>query len=269
MVQTSEQLVSTDAERYLLIYMIAVLVIITGLVILFFIIFQKRKNKLLLDKIQREREFEEELAKTQTEMQEQTLKNVGQELHDNVGQLLSVANMQLNLVASLTQDSVKNKVNEAKTVVSDAIKEVRGLSKVLNSEVILNIGLLQSIQNEIDRLNRLKSIDAKLTIEGGERKIHDKHAIILFRIFQEFLSNTIKYAKANKFSVKLNYNNDNLVITVKDNGKGFETETAKKGSGLINMKSRARLIETKFNLKSSEKEGTKLVLNYPITRKST
>ncbi|MFT5217370.1 MAG: heme/copper-type cytochrome/quinol oxidase subunit 2 [Glaciecola sp.] len=78
MVQASEQLVSTDAERYLLIYMIAVLVIVTGLVIIFIIIFQKRKNKMLLDKIKHEREFEEELVKTQSEIQEQTLKNVGE-----------------------------------------------------------------------------------------------------------------------------------------------------------------------------------------------
>ena len=141
MVQTSEQLVSTDAERYLLIYMIAVLVIVTALVILFFMVFQKRKNKLLLDKVKREREFEEELVKTQTEIQEQTLKNVGQELHDNVGQLLSVANIQLSLVSSLAQDSIKTKVDDTKDVIGDAIKEVRALSKVLNSEVILNLGL--------------------------------------------------------------------------------------------------------------------------------
>ena len=77
MVQTSEQLVSTDAERYLLIYMIAVLVIVTGLVILFFMVFQKRKNKLLLDRVKREREFEEELVKTQSEIQSKPLKTLG------------------------------------------------------------------------------------------------------------------------------------------------------------------------------------------------
>mgnify|MGYP000639807597 CR=1 FL=1 len=201
MVQTAEQLATTQSERYLLIYMIAVLVIVTALVILFFVVFQKRKNKLLLDKIHREREFEEELAKTQTEIQEQTLKNVGQELHDNVGQLLSVANMQLSLVASLTKDSIKAKVDETKSVINDAITEVRSLSKVLNSEVILNFGLRQSIKNEIDRINRMKKIDAALTIEGEEQDIHSKDAIILFRIFQEFLSNTIKYAEAKKFDL--------------------------------------------------------------------
>lgn len=100
MVQTSKRLVSTDAERYLLVYMIAVLIIFTALFIVFFMVFQKRKNKLLLDKIKRQQEFEEEISKTQTEIQEQTLKNIGWELHDNVGQLLAVVSMQLNLLAT-------------------------------------------------------------------------------------------------------------------------------------------------------------------------
>ncbi len=266
MVQTSEQLVSTDAERYLLIYMIAVLVIVTGLVILFFIIFQKRKNKLLLDKIQREREFEETLVTTQTEIQEQTLKNVGQELHDNVGQLLSVANMQLSLVSSLMQDSVKKKVDDTKAVIGDAIKEIRSLSKVLNSEVILNFGLNQSIKNEIDRINRLKTIDAEMTLEGLENEIQNKDAIIMFRIFQEFLSNTIKYAEARTFTVNLNYLNDKLIITAKDDGKGFDFKNVEKGSGLINMRDRAALINSKLSITSQPNKGTKLELVYPITK---
>lgn len=264
MVQTSEQLVSTEAERYLLIYMIAVLVIVIGLVILFFIVFQKRKNKLLLEKIEQERKFEEELIKTQTEIQEQTLKNVGQELHDNVGQLLSVANMQLSLVASLTKESVKTKVDETKSIISDAITEVRGLSKVLNSEVIQNFGLFQSIKNEIDRINKLHKINAELVIKGDIKELHNRDAIILFRIFQEFLSNTIKYADAKNFIVKLTYNIDNLVIMANDDGKGFDINTVKKGSGLINMKSRAKLINAELKLNSNQNEGTKLELVYPL-----
>jgi len=264
MVQASEQLVSTDAERYLLLYMIAVLVIVTGLVILFFIVFQKRKNTLLLDKIKREREFEEELIKTQSEIQEQTLKNVGQELHDNVGQLLAVANMQLSLVASLTQDSIKSKVDDTKNVITDAIKEVRDLSKVLNSEVISNFGLQQSIKNEIYRINKLKKLNAHFNVDGEAKDINSKDAIILFRIFQEFLSNTIKYAQAKTFNVSLNYTKETLIIEINDNGKGFNIEKVKKGSGLINMKDRSALINTQYNLNSQKGKGTRLELVYPI-----
>jgi signal transduction histidine kinase len=265
MVQTSEQLVSTDAERYLLIYMIAVLVIVTGLVILFFIVFQKRKNKLLLDKIKREREFEEELVKTQSEIQEQTLKNVGQELHDNVGQLLAVANMQLSLVASLAKDAIKSKVDETKSVISDAINEVRGLSKVLNSEVIQSLGFQESLTTEIDRLNRMNLLKAEL-FSSGDKDIckNNQDAIILFRILQEFISNTVKYSKATQLTITLKYTTDNLLIIAEDNGVGFDKDNIDKGSGLINMESRARLIETEFSLTSIPNEGTKLTLNYPI-----
>lgn len=265
MVQTSEQLVSTAAERYLLIYMIAVLVIVVALVIVFFMVFQRRKNKLLLDKIKREREFEEELVKTQSEIQEQTLKNIGQELHDNVGQLLSVVNMQLSLIASLTKDSIKTKVDDTKNIVVSAIKEVRGLSKVLNNDVIVNLGFQDSLSTEIERLNRMGSIKAEL-ISTGDKGVckNNGDAIILFRILQEFISNTIKYSKANTLTIRLNYFPDHLVVFAEDNGIGFDIESVEKGSGLINMQSRAALTKTEFNLSSKPNKGTTLRLNYPI-----
>ena len=265
MLQASEKLVSSSAERSLLIYMITVLVVVTGLVILFFIVFQKRKNKLLLDRIKREREFEEELVKTQSEIQEQTLKNVGQELHDNVGQLLAVANMQLSLIASLTQDSIKNKVDDTKNVLSDAIKEVRGLSKVLNSEVIQDHGFQESLNTEIERLNRMNLLKAQL-FSSGDKDVckNNQDAIILFRILQEFISNTVKYSKATELTITLKYSSDNLLVIAEDNGVGFDKINIIKGSGLINMESRAGLIETKFSLISTPNEGTKLTLNYPI-----
>ncbi len=265
MVQTSERLVSTDAERYLLVYMIAVLVIVTALVIVFFIVFQKRKNKLLLDKIEKQREFEETLIEAQTEIQEQTLKNVGQELHDNVGQLLSFASMQLNLVSSLVSDSIKEKVDDTKAVVKDAIEEVRALSKSLNNDVILNLGLKTSIQNEVDRLNKLEKITSKLTIEGEAFKLQNtKDEIILFRIIQEFMSNTIKYSEAENLGIALHYSNDFLKITVQDDGVGFDMNTIEQGSGLINMKNRAVLINTSFNLETSPNNGVRLMLDYPL-----
>jgi len=263
--QTTEYTVSTDAERYLLLYMIAILVIVTTLVIVFFIVFQKRKNKLLLDKIDQQIKFEEEIAKTQLEIQDQTLKNVGQELHDNVGQLLSFASMQLNLISSLASDTIKEKVDDTKNVISDAIQEIRGLSKSLNSEVILNLGLRQSIENEINRLNKLKTIKADLIIEGQEIELENKkNEIILFRIIQEFFSNTNKYSEAEHLSVTLNYIKNSLIITAKDDGRGFDEQSIKPGSGLINMRSRAALISTKFHLQSQPDQGVELTLNYPL-----
>lgn len=259
-----EKTVSTAAERYLLIYMICVLLILCSLIIVFFIVFQKRKNKLILDKIKQQQAFEEELSNTQIEIQEQTLKNIGQELHDNIGQLLSVANMQLSIMSANVQDAIKEQFTETKDVVKDSLREVRALSKSLNSDVIINRGFQESVQNEIDRLNRLQILKATLEVVGDKALFqNNKDSIILFRIFQEFLSNTVKYASAENFNVSLEYTKEKLIIKMHDNGKGFDIQQVAKSSGLINMQNRADLIQAKYKLESKINEGTQLEIIYP------
>ncbi|HLT52636.1 MAG TPA: histidine kinase [Flavobacteriaceae bacterium] len=257
--------ISTSAERYLLIYMVSILIILCGLIVVFFVVFQKRKNKLIMEKIRQQQQFEEEISNTQVEIQEQTLKNIGQELHDNIGQLLSVANMQLSILNTQVPEDIKESFTETKNVIRDSLGEVRALSKSLNSEVIANRGFQLSVQNEIERLNKLKLLNAQLIIEGNPENFkNSKDSIILFRILQEFLSNTIKYAKASNVSINLNYKQDSLEIKAEDNGVGFNETEIEKGAGLINMKSRAALIGVNFKLSSQVGKGTALHLVYPF-----
>jgi hypothetical protein len=267
MVQTSERLASTSSERYLLVYMIAVLVIVTTLVIVFFVVFLKRKNKLMLDKIKQQQAFEEEIIQAQTETQEQTLKNIGWELHDNIGQLLSFANMQLSILKMQVSDDIKDNFKDTSEALSNSLKEVRSLSKTLNNDVVLNIGLVKSINNELERLKKMKFDSAKLEIIGDRIDfIHKKHEIIVFRILQEFLSNSVKYSDAKNISVILDYNKPNhLKISAFDDGKGFDVTDVEEGSGLINMKSRAVLINADFELHSKPSEGVQLVLDYQLS----
>ncbi|WP_283636458.1 sensor histidine kinase [Aquaticitalea lipolytica] len=261
-----ERAVSTAAERYLLVYMLAVLIIVTTLVIVFFIVFQKRKNKLLLDKIKQQQEFDEEISRTQTEIQEQTLKHIGWELHDNVGQLLAYASMQMNMISAKASSDIKESIDATSDVIKESLKEVRSLSKSLNNEVILNIGFEESINNELNRLKRMKFASAKLHIKGDKVPFNDKkHEIIIFRILQEFFSNSVKYSEAENLSVFLNYQPNMLVIEASDDGKGFDMETVEKGSGLINMKSRAELINSTFNMYSKPNEGVKIIIDYPLS----
>ena len=246
-----------------MIYMVVVLVLVTGLVIFFFIVFQKRKNKLLLDKIEQQRAFDEEIQKTQTEIQEQTLKHVASELHDNVGQLLVYASMQLKMISGDIPENVKQKVEETTNVVKQSLSEVRSLSKSLNSNVILNLGLEQSITNELNRLKKLKFAQADLKVKGEKVDfINKKHEIVIFRILQEFMSNAAKYSQADSLTVELDYLPDKMVIKASDNGKGFDIETVEKGSGLINMKDRAGLINAGFDLVSKPGHGVSLTLTY-------
>lgn len=248
----------------LIAYMIFVVLLLTVMVILFFMTFQKRKHKLLLEQIEQQKRFDETISRTQTEIQEQTLKHVGWELHDNVGQLLAYANMQLKMLTSKVPEDLKSKLDDASDSVKESLKKVRSLSKSLNNEVLLNMGLEDSITNELNRLKRMKFQSADLKIYGHKKQLTDKkHEIILFRILQEFFSNSVKYSEAESLNVTLDYQDSQLLITAADDGIGFDMNTLEKGSGLINMTSRAELIKAKFNLVAQPNKGVTLEIKYP------
>ena len=249
----------------LLAYVIIAMLLFSTLFIVFFTTYQKRKNKLLLDQIEQQRKFDEALVTTQQEIQDETLKHVGRELHDNVGQLLAVATMQMNAMLRKVDDTLKSKADDVAAALKESLTEVRALSKSLNSDVIYNLGFDKTVANEIERLNRMGRLEAQLSIEGEKVNFENKKdEIILFRILQEFFSNTIKYAAAEQIKVAITYTEKSLNIKVEDDGGGFDISSAEKGSGLINMEKRAELINTDFNLQSQLQKGTSLTLKYPF-----
>ncbi|HSP40033.1 MAG TPA: histidine kinase [Gillisia sp.] len=254
-------------ELLLIVYFTVVILLLTTFGIIFFITFQRRKNKLLVEKFEAEKRFEEQLTQSRLEIQEQTLKNVAWELHDNIGQLLSVANMQLNILSKKVDESSQAPVLEIREIVASSLQEVRSLSKSLNNEVIDYSGLEASVKNELDRFTRLNILNTQMEVAGESFEIPQKDAIILFRILQEFFSNVIKHSRADLLKVYFDFKPEKLDITATDNGVGFNVTEVQKNSGLINMESRAEIINTKFDLTSSENAGTSLSLSYPISNK--
>ncbi len=243
-------------------------VLLIVVIIIIFSIFQNRKVKFLFEQNEAKQRFEEEIIKAQLETQEQTLQNISWELHDNVGQLLSVAKMQLNMLQPGLAENQKTLVDETGQIISKSLQEIRSLSKLLNPEVVKNIGLEEAIQLEVDRFNRLNFIRATFTIEGKSIPINQKDEIILFRILQEFLSNSLKHSKTAKLNVTLIFSDICLIIKAQDFGVGFDERTIQKGSGLLNMKSRAKLISTELKLKSEKDKGVSLTLTYPLTKEN-
>ncbi len=102
-----------------------------------------------------------------------------------------------------------------------------------------------------------------MEVVGESFEIPQKDAIILFRILQEFFSNVIKHSRADLLEVHFEYLPEQLNIKATDNGLGFNTDNVQKNSGLLNMESRAEIINTGFGLTSSKGAGTSLSLYYP------
>lgn len=250
-------------ELILLIYFITIVLFLCAFIVLFVILFLKRKNLLLLKRLEEQQKFKQELAQTQIEIKENTLKNIGWELHDNVGQLLSVANIHLNMLQKDVPEASTERFVEAKQVIAQAIQEIRSLSKTLNNDVVLKNGLAASIQIELERFNRLNFLKGVFIVQGTPKELDSSNEIIIFRLVQEVFSNVIKHAKADTLEVFLHYKKTHLDIKLQDDGVGFCTKTTPTNSGMETMKSRAALIGATFNLTSQPGAGTTLEISYP------
>lgn len=245
-----------NEQIILIIATLLVLFIVVALIILFSV-FQKKKNSLVEERKKTQERFEKEIAETQIEIREATLRNISWELHDNIGQLLTLAKIQL-------QNATQENIIEVSDTITKGLTEVRALSKLINPEAIKNIDLMEAVQLEIDRFNRLNFINSSFLILGIPSKIDEKSSIIIFRILQEFFSNTIKHSKASELRVTLDYQNSTLHVTAADNGIGFSSKEKKEGIGLINIKNRAKLIGAEVTFSSQKNSGTKLQIKYKL-----
>lgn len=235
-----------------------IIIFITIALIILFSVFQKRKNLLLQQKKEDKKKFEKEIAETQIEIREETLRNISWELHDNIGQLLTLAKIQL-------QNATPNNLHEVSETITKGLTEVRSLSKLINPEAIKNIDLMEAIELEIDRFNRMNFLKASLQVSGEKQKINKKSSIIIFRILQEFFSNTIKHSKAKKLDIKVLFDKNVLDITVSDDGIGFiPVNNKNSGIGIKNIKTRAKLIGAKAIFKSELNQGTSLNITYKL-----
>ncbi|GAA4239527.1 hypothetical protein GCM10022291_34190 [Postechiella marina] len=244
-----------EREGQAILVAVGTLVFLCIIVIALFVIFQRRKNLLLLNQKESEERFEQEISKMQIEVREETFRNISWELHDNIGQLITLAKIQLQSSSD---------INDAKISLDKGLKEIRTLSKSINPEALKNTTLVEALKLEIDRFNRLKYIEANLEINGEKKTMDSKIELTVFRILQEFFSNTIKHANASKLRVIINYNNKGLSICAADNGKGFGIENKAKynGIGLTNIKKRAQLINADIKIESELNIGTKLYISY-------
>lgn len=255
-----------EIEIQILVFVVTIVILILAVaMVVFFSFFQKRKTAFLIEQRETQLRFEEEINKSKLEIQEQALKNISWEIHDNIGQLLSVAKMQLNIVQMNVPAEQQIKIQETGDIVGKSLEELRGLAKSLNPETIKNKGLIESLELEMARFNRLNVIDASLEIKGESYNLSNEKEIILFRILQEFCNNTLKYSKAEMLIIILNFNENYLEIKAEDNGIGFDINDISKqhGIGLINIKSRGKLIGAKIDLNSEENVGTKLYISCP------
>jgi two-component system, NarL family, sensor kinase len=233
---------------------IMTIIILSVAVFIFFMRFQKKQLNHKLEKQQLQSQFQKELLQSQLEIQEQTLKNISEEIHDNIGQALSLAKLNLNTLPDIADK---------------AIIDLRSLSRTLDADFILQMGLVESIDFELDMIRKTGTHETEINIEGNPFKLDKQKELIFFRIVQEVLNNIIKHARADKILVNAIYDADKFQLRIKDNGQGVdlsplnENNHSSFGLGIRNMHNRAKLIGADFKMSSILGKGTEVVIILP------
>jgi len=250
------------------IFLVTVLsVIVAAGIIVFVLIYQKKQFQYLSERKQLKADYEKEILESRLEIQEQTMKSISQEVHDNVGQVLSVAKLNLGMIGLNDPGLVvQEKINNVSELLQKAIKDLRDLSKSLHSDVIAEKGLLKAIENEVDILKKTGAYAVILNIEGDYYHLPEQKELILFRIFQEIINNIIKHAKASSIDVRIFFQLQQLMLCIHDNGIGFDIGSIDtgKGIGLRNIINRSQLIGASYSIDSLPGKGTAIKIILPV-----
>lgn len=251
------------------IILVTVLLFIVAIgIIVFVLIYQKKQLQYVSERKQMKANYEKEILESRLEIQEQTMKSISQEVHDNIGQVLSVAKLNLNMIN--VNDSVpvvQEKLNDVSELLRKAIQDLRDLSKSLHSDVITENGLLKAIENEFDILKKTGAYAITLNIEGNYYHLPEQKELILFRMFQEIINNIIKHAQASAINIKITFQPEEFALCINDNGVGFNVADidTSKGIGLKNIINRSQVIGAYYFIDSEAAKGTTIKITLPVT----
>lgn len=236
-------------------------ILIGSFLLLLVFVFLRRQRKNKQEKEEMRNRFEQTLLKTQLEIQEQAFAYISQEIHDNIGQILSLARLNLNTFGN---SYTEEKINQTDDLLGKAIKDLRDLSHNLQNNRIHNIGIIESIRQLLVSLEKTGRFETSFHTSDYFHITDNNTDIILYRMIQEIINNIIKHASASKIDVSIDTAADTTIIRISDNGVGFDTSLLKteerSGIGLYNIINRAKMINTTVDVKSVPGNGTTITL---------
>jgi two-component system NarL family sensor kinase len=259
------------SEKYQIwgLVLLIILLITIGAVISIVLILNQKKfhfNK-KLSKV--ESDFHENMLITRIEIQEQTFNQISREIHDHIGQRLTLARLYVNELAPKIDGSELELLYESSSMIEEAIRDLKSLSRSLTANIIQTEGLIPALQLEINRVKKITQTAIELQIVHDEKIpfMHEEKELIIYRIIQEALQNIIRHAEATHVLICFIFKNEFLELTIQDNGKGFNPDDFKRNqsmqsSGLTNLKKRAEMLNGEFHITSSLGTGTTLSFKF-------
>ncbi|WP_156855619.1 sensor histidine kinase [Oceanobacillus sp. AG] len=202
------------------------------------------------------------------EAQEEERRRLSREIHDGPAQMLANILLRSEIIERvLHDDSVKAAIDELQSVrkmIRSSLYEVRKIIYDLRPMALDDLGLIPTIRKYIANLIDFHQIDIDFVFLGEEKRLNDKYEVALFRLMQESVQNAIKHANPTLIQVKLQIQKKNIIMIIKDNGKGFDVNIKNENSfGLVGMRERVDMLGGEIDISSKQNEGTTVIIRVP------
>jgi signal transduction histidine kinase len=252
-------------------------VILSSVILVFFSFFliflsYRIKRRIITSKLEIEKiksEAEKKTLETKLEIQEYTFTKISSEIHDNISLGLTLAKLQINNHVE-NKETDTDKLILAVDLISKSLIDLNDISKSLDGNHLLEYGLINAIESEINVLRQTGLYDVELDIIGEPIFLDPKIELVILRIMQEACNNIIKHARANSIRVELYFEKETVKLKVVDNGIGFdlnkleEKKEIRKMAGLKNVYSRAEIVCGRVEIYSMPDKGTAILIIIPL-----
>lgn len=219
------------------------------------------------EKLMQDRELEG--IDNMIQAQEEERRRLANELHDNLGSLLTTLKLNFQHLASQIpkKEKLSDLVGHTEGLLNETYSKVRLLAHAKNSGVTADRGLLVAVNKLAIDISKSQKLTVKVQNFGLVNRLENTIEILLFRIIQELLTNIIKYAEADRAVIYLTQHEEHLNLIVEDNGKGFDTRnmSGKEGMGLVSIAQRLERLNGSLEIDSNPGQGTSVIINLPLS----
>ena len=239
---------------------ISILVILFSFLAAHFIL-NRRK---LADRLRNEEEkYQRLLTEQMITVQEREREWIGRELHDNVSQVLTTVKLYLEMASRQCDNPL---LPRSMDLINSSITEIRNLSHQLSAPTLGTRSLIDSFNALIETLKFSTNLKFEFDHSRYTGHVIMDQKLAVYRILQEQLNNIVKHANASKIWITLSQDNNNIILTVRDNGRGFDTTVKTDGMGINNIISRAKVFDGIVQMEAASGRGCSLAVTIPIVK---
>lgn len=214
----------------------------------------------MLDRLERERL---ESARRALEAQEEERRRVAYELHDEVGQTLTGAMLQVEALAARIPDDLRDELDELRETARSGTEDVRRIARQLRPEALEDLGLQSALAALATSFGEQTHVNVKRRLKPSLPLSKDEE-LVVYRVAQEALTNVARHAQATRVELRLHENGARTILTVRDDGRGLSPGALPSAHGIRGMRERAMLIGAQLHIDSTPGRGTEIKLSIPL-----